>query len=68
MHQTLVAILLPGAELDVLEIAIAEYIDWFNHRRLHGEIGMIRPAELEGTYYRQNTAPAKVEASVASLP
>lgn len=57
----------PWKSIDDLEIAIAEYIDWFNHRRLHGEIGLIPPAELEDTYYRQNTAAANAEASVASL-
>jgi len=30
-----------------VEIAVAEYVDWFNHRRLHGEIGLIPPAEFE---------------------
>jgi len=34
---------------------------------LHGEIGMVPPAELEDTYYRHNTAPTTVEASVPSL-
>ena len=29
----------PWRSIDDLEIAVAEYIDWFNHRRLHGEIG-----------------------------
>lgn len=29
----------PWKNIDDLEIATAEYIDWFNHRRLHGEIG-----------------------------
>jgi putative transposase len=29
------------------------WIDWFNTRRLHGEIGHIPPAELEAIYYRQ---------------
>ncbi len=37
------------------------YIDWFNHRRLHGEItddnSYVTPAEFEAAYYRQ-TAPA----------
>jgi putative transposase len=28
-----------------LELAVAEYIDWYNHRRLHGEIGLVPPAE-----------------------
>jgi len=25
-------------------------VDWFNHRRLHGELGMIPPAEFEANY------------------
>ena len=57
----------PWKSIDDLEIATAEYIDWFNHRRLHGEIGLKPPAELEDTYYRQNTATATAEASVAGL-
>ena len=57
----------PWKGIDDLEIAVAEYVDWFNHRRLHGEIGLIPPAELEDTYYRHNTAATTVEASVPSL-
>ncbi|MCA1705611.1 MAG: integrase core domain-containing protein, partial [Actinobacteria bacterium] len=53
----------PWRGLDDLELSTLEYIDWFNHRRLHGQIGMIPPAELEATYYRQsdsaNTAKVK---------
>jgi transposase InsO family protein len=30
----------PWKSIDDLEIAVAEYIDWFNHRRLHGEVGL----------------------------
>ncbi|ETA08173.1 putative transposase [Gordonia alkanivorans NBRC 16433] len=49
-----------------VEIAVAEYIDWFNHRRLHGEIGHVPPVEYETTYwsthtvtsYRENPVPA----------
>jgi putative transposase len=37
----------PFRGLDDLELATMEWVDWFNHRRLHGEIGMIPPAELE---------------------
>ena len=54
-------------DVDELEIAIAEYIDWFNHRRLHGEIGLIPPAEHEADHYRHNRAATTVTASVASL-
>lgn len=39
-----------------VEIAVAEYIDWFNHRRLHGEIGLVPPAEFEANHWaRLNT-------------
>ena len=36
-----------------LEIAIIEWIDWYNHRRLHSAIGDIPPAEHEQHWYRQ---------------
>jgi putative transposase len=57
----------PWKNIDDLEIATAEYIDWFNHRRLHGEIGMIPPVELENAYHHNQTAPAPAEAALASL-
>ena len=41
----------PWRGIDDLEIAVAEYIDWFNHRRLHGEIGHTPPIEKEQAYY-----------------
>jgi putative transposase len=34
-----------------VEIATLEYIDWWNNRRLHSEIGDIPPAENEAIYY-----------------
>ncbi|MCF6510141.1 IS3 family transposase [Blastococcus sp. MG754426] len=57
----------PWKSIDDLEIAVAEYIDWFNHRRLHGELGLVPPAEHEDTFYRHNPAAATVAASVSSL-
>src|SRR5699024_12371792 len=57
----------PWKNIDDLEIATAEYIDWFNHRRLHGEIGMIPPVELEDVYHHNNPAPAPADAALASL-
>jgi putative transposase len=53
--------------IDDLEIAVAEYIDWFNHRRLHGEIGTIPPVEYETEDYRHQDEPAAAGASVQSL-
>ena len=57
----------PWKSIDDLEIATAEYVDWFNHRRLHGEIGTIPPAEYEANYYSQNPTKTVVEASLTSL-
>ena len=49
-----------------VEIAVAEYVEWFNHRRLHGEIRHVPPVEYESAYwsthtvtsYRENPVPA----------
>ncbi|WP_343986467.1 IS3 family transposase [Terrabacter terrae] len=57
----------PWRSIDDLEIAVAEYIDWFNHRRLHGEIGLVPPVEFEDQHYRQNPVAVNVVASVPSL-
>ncbi len=46
----------PWKNIDDLEIAVAEYIDWFNFRRLHGEIGLIPPVEYE-TQHHSITLP-----------
>jgi putative transposase len=49
----------PWHGLDDVEFATMSYIDWFNHRRLHGEITddatYTTPAEAEAAYYRQTT-------------
>ena len=57
----------PWRGINDLEIAVAEYIDWFNMRRLHGEIGMIPPAEKEDAYYSIRTQPANAELANQSL-
>ena len=43
----------PWRSLEDVEYATLEYVDWFNHRRLHGELGMIPPAEFEAAYTPQ---------------
>jgi putative transposase len=52
----------PWSGLDDVEYATLEYVDWFNRRRLHGELGMIPPAEFEAIYYDQ-TGPAPLAVS-----
>lgn len=46
----------PWQGLDAVEFATLEYVDWLNHRRLHGEIGMLPPAEFEARYDQHATA------------
>jgi putative transposase len=41
----------PWRGLDDLELATLEWVDWYNHRRLHGATGNVPPAEYEATYY-----------------
>jgi putative transposase len=43
----------PWRTPDQVEIATLEYIDWWNNRRLHTEIGDIPPAEKEAMYYAE---------------
>ena len=38
--------------LQAVELATLEWVDWFNHRRLLSSIGNIPPAELEDAYYQ----------------
>jgi putative transposase len=38
-----------------VELATLEWIDWFNHRRLHQSLGYVPPAEFEATYYDTKT-------------
>lgn len=38
------------ASIRDVEIAVAEYVDWFNQRRVHGEIGHVPPAEFEARH------------------
>ncbi|GGT59973.1 hypothetical protein GCM10010207_69420 [Streptomyces atratus] len=43
--------------LSEVELATAEWVDWFNHRRVHGEIGYVPPTEYEATQGQQNKRP-----------
>jgi transposase InsO family protein len=41
----------PWKTPEQVEFATLEYIDWWNNRRLHTEIGDVPPAEKEAIYY-----------------
>jgi transposase InsO family protein len=41
----------PYKTLADVEYATAGWVDWYNHRRLHGTLGMIPPAEYEQAHY-----------------
>ena len=48
----------PWRNLEAVEFATLEWVDWFNHRRLLGPIGDVPPAEKEQAYYHQLTESA----------
>ena len=54
----------PWRDLDDVEFATMTYVDWFNHRRLHGGItnqaSYTTPAEFEAAHYSQK--PTTLEA------
>lgn len=42
----------PWRTIEELELATAQWVDWFNHHRLYEYCGDIPPAELEAAYCR----------------
>ena len=48
----------PWRNLEAVEFATLEWVDWFNNRRLLEPIGNIPPVELEEAYHRSQEAPA----------
>jgi putative transposase len=53
----------PWRTLDEVEVATAEWVDWFNYRRLYEHCGDMPPAEMENHHYAQQGARPKVELS-----
>jgi putative transposase len=41
----------PWRNAEHVELATLAYVEWFNHRRLHSEIGDRPPIELEFDWY-----------------
>ena len=48
----------PWRQIEDVEFATLEWVDWFNNRRLLEPIGNIPPMECEQAYYRQREAQA----------
>ncbi|WP_170181466.1 integrase core domain-containing protein [Haloactinospora alba] len=53
----------PWRGIDDVETAVAEYIDWFNQRRLHGELGHLPPAEFEALHATSAASQAPLKTS-----
>lgn len=41
----------PWSNLEAVEFATLDWVDWFNHQRLLGPIGHIPPVEAEQQFY-----------------
>ena len=50
----------PWRNVDDVEFATAEWVEWFNNRRFLTSIGDLPPAEYEAMYYREHQAHAAV--------
>jgi transposase InsO family protein len=50
----------PWRNIDGVEYATLEWVDWWNHRRLLSPIGYLPPAEYEAAYYRSQQSPVEV--------
>ncbi|MDJ0346422.1 IS3 family transposase [Streptomyces sp. H10-C2] len=53
----------PWRSLTAVEITTAEWVDWYNQARLHGELHHVPPAEYEAAYYHQNQQKPLVTAT-----
>jgi transposase InsO family protein len=49
----------PWRNLEEVEFATLEWVNWFNHRRLLSSIGDVPPAEFEAMHYAAKTGPTK---------
>lgn len=52
----------PWRNAEHVELATLTYIEWFNTRRLHSEIGNVPPAEAEADYYHHHRPDPTVPA------
>lgn len=48
----------PLRTVDDVEWVTAEWVDWYNHRRLHSTLGDVPPDEFEAVYYADLETPS----------
>ena len=48
----------PWRSINDLEVAIAEWVDWYNHRRPHEYCDDLTPVEAEAAHYAHHQTPA----------
>lgn len=49
-----------------LELAVVEYVSWFNNERLHESLGDVSPAEFEDLYVRQGDRLISLKMKIGS--
>lgn len=49
-----------------LELAVVEYVSWFNNERLHESLGDVSPAEFEDLYVRQGDQRISLKMKIGS--
>ena len=50
----------PWRNVEHVELATLAWVEWFNNRRLHSELGHVPPVEFEQHYYARTRATSKV--------
>jgi putative transposase len=58
----------PWRGLDDIELAVLEWVDWHNHRRLHSACYDLPPAEYEQVYHGQHPAQRPQQPAGVSTP
>lgn len=53
----------PWRTVEQVEIATLEYVWWWNNQRLHGELDLRTPAEVEAAYYADHESSGLAIAS-----
>jgi transposase InsO family protein len=48
----------PWRNIDAVEFAVLEWVDWFNNRRLLEPLDYVPPAEFEVAFYSRQNTPA----------